>query len=260
MSQGIPQATKQGMGGCAKAAIGCGVVCLIFIGLGVAGVFWVINNPREAQARLFAFGAEKVVEEMKIPEEQKEQMITTIEKIKQDFIDEKITEGQAKRVFMAIIESPLFKQAIVLVVEQAYFDQSGLSPEEIEAGRVTLRRLIYGVANQQISEERLNEVLDLISTQGRNSQRQIEDTVSDEQLRAFLKDAKAAADEAEIAEDIPEINFADELDKAVELGLSGDPLPSEIERQERIDEINEPGDEGTDTEATDTEATDTEVE
>ena len=155
MSQdGIQQTTKQGMGGCAKAAIGCGIVCLLIIGAIIAGVTWIANNPRQAKAGILALVLEAAIDDIKIPEDQKAQIVATIERVKQDYIDEKITEDQATRVFQAILESPLFKHAIVTFAEQAYLDKSGLSQEEKSDGKMALRRLVYGATNQEISEAR----------------------------------------------------------------------------------------------------------
>ena len=112
---------------------------------------------------------------------------------------------------------------LALVVEQAYLEQSGFDEEEKAAARATIHRFSHGTINRLISEDQVNSVLDAISIENAGGGRQFQHPVTDEQLREFIAAAKQACDDANVPEEVPDVNFADEFDKAIDeaLGESG---------------------------------------
>jgi hypothetical protein len=57
-----------------------------------------------------------------------------------------------------------------------------------------------------------------VTTQNGNFQ--LKPTVTDEELRKFISDVKEKADKAQIAENVPEMNIAEEIEKAIDAGLA----------------------------------------
>ena len=57
-------------------------------------------------------------------------------------------------------------------------------------------------------------------------QREFKQKLTDDEVRAFVDAAKQAADDAGVAEEVPEINFADEFDKAIDEALGETAMPA----------------------------------
>lgn len=71
-----------------------------------------------------------------------------------------------------------------------------------------------------IPQQELDTVLDTISEKKNNrDEREFKHPISDEELREFITKAKQAADDANVPEEVPEVNFADEFDKAIDEAL-----------------------------------------
>ena len=71
-------------------------------------------------------------------------------------------------------------------------------------------------------------MLDTISVENVQGQREFKQQLSDDEVRTFVDAAKQAADDAGVAEEVPEINFADEFDKAVDEALGETVNPTAI--------------------------------
>ena len=212
---------KKGCSGCQKVLLGCGVVLLIFLIAGGLFIWWLTANFRRIGADFTTKMLKQGMRELQLPDDQQTRIFQRIDQISQQFKDEEITLEQVGHIFEVIGESPLMPAGTALLVQRTYLDKSGLTEAEKEAARLSIRRFARGTIEQSIPEERSNEVLDLISTKdSQDNSRQFEETLTDAQLRLFIAEAKKAADEAEVAAEIPEINFADEFDKAVDEALA----------------------------------------
>jgi hypothetical protein len=208
-----------GMSGCAKAAIGCGVI-MVFgsIVTGIA-VWYITANAREFGADITAEMMKNGLTELKLPANQQQRIFARIDEVSQNFKDKKITLEQVGLIFKEIAEGPLMPAGMSLVVERAYLDKSGFEEQEKDAARIATRRFTHGTIRQMIPEQQVNSVLDTISSVNHENNREFRHPVSDEELRAFVAAAKQAADDADVPEDVPEVNFADEFDKAIDEAL-----------------------------------------
>lgn len=221
---------KQGCSGCQKVIIGCGIVLLILLIAGGLFIWWLTANFRRIGADYTTKMLKQGMRELKLPADQQTRIFQRIDQISQQFKDQETTLEQVGHILEVIGESPLMPAGTALLVQRAYLDKSGLAEAEKEAARLSIRRFARGAIAKSISEEHTNEVLDLISTKdSQDNQRQFEETLTDAQLRLFIAEAKKAADEAGVAAEIPEINFADEFDKAVDQALAD--LPDESEEK-----------------------------
>lgn len=207
------------MSGCAKVAIGCGVLAVIaFIAVGI-GVWWVASNVRQLGADAASSTMKEVLKELELPADQQDRIFARIDEVAQRFKDKEITLEKVGQIFQEIGEGPLMSAGLALVVERAYLEQSGFDDEEKSAARTTIQRFSYGIINEMIPDAEVNSVLDAISTKNAGGGRQFQQPVTDEQLRAFVAAAKKASDDANVPEEVAEVNFADEFDKAVDEAL-----------------------------------------
>jgi hypothetical protein len=107
---------------------------------------------------------------------------------------------------------------LVSAIEAKYFDQSGLSDEEKTAGHVTLNRFMQAVVNDKVPQATMDQVMEHIADRkpGGDDQWELKESVTDDQLRELLADAKAAADAAEIPAEIPEVDPSEEVRQIVD--------------------------------------------
>lgn len=212
---------REGMSGCAKVALGCGAV--LFLGAIVVGIgiWWVAANARNLAADAAAAGMKGGLEELKLPADQKQRIFDRIDEVATQFKEEEITLEEVAAIFRKISEGPLIPAGMVLVVERAYLDESGFDDEEKIAARLTIQRFTHGCVREMIPQQEIDTVLDTISEK-KNNERTFKHPVSDEELRNFITEAKQAADDASVPEEVPEVNFADEFDKAIDEALGGE--------------------------------------
>ena len=215
---------RKKMSGFQKVAIGCFILTIILCLTCGLGIWWITANLRTVGTRMTRAMLKLGIQEMKLPDDQQSRIFDRIDNVSQQFQEEKISFEQLERIFQKLAESPLFPAGSALLAERVYLDQSGLGDDEKEAGKLAIRRFTRGSLEQSISEQRNGEVLDIISTWNPETKnREFLENLSDQQLRHFIAEAKRAADEADVVENIPEINFADEFDRAIDQALSEEP-------------------------------------
>ncbi|MHC4878927.1 MAG: hypothetical protein ACYTGL_20950 [Planctomycetota bacterium] len=253
---------KEGMSGCAIAAIGCGVVALLILILGGITAFWVAQNARELGADFASTALKQGIRELDLPANQVTRINARIDDVAQQFKDEKLTLEEVGSIFQQIAEGPLMPAGLALVAKRMYVRDSGLSEDEKAAAELSLHRFARGSIDQTIPEAERDAVLDLISTKDAQGNRQFEQALTDDEVRGFVAAAKKAADDAGVPEKVPEINFADEFDKAIDeaLGQPGGAALDAIDTDVMIEVDEESTEETTtETETTETETTETET-
>lgn len=227
---GAAPAKKEGLSGCAIAAIGCGVVSLLVIIVGGLGVWWLSQNARQLGADFAATALKEGLKELDLPADQRTRIDARIDDVAQQFKDEKLTLEEVVHIFEKIGQGPLMPAGLALVVKRAYVRDSGLSDDEKARAETAIHRFARGCIDKSIPESTSDSVLDLISTKDPGGNRQFKQTLTDDELREFIAAAKQAADDASVAEEVPEVNFADEFDTAIDeaLGVSSSPAEESV--------------------------------
>ena len=224
---GSDQAPATGMSGCAKVAIGCGCLTLVMIVLMVIGGYWFASNWRRVATDLAIPLIKSGIQELQLPDDQQQRITQRLDTIAEQYKEGEISDQQIARIFQNVFEGPLMPAGSARFFERVHLDPSGLDEAEKEAARTTIRRFARGAIDESIPREHTNAVLDTISqVQGPNQQRVFRESLSDDEVRAFVAAAGEAADDAGVPEDIPEINFADEWDNAIDKALEG-PTPGQ---------------------------------
>jgi len=211
---------REAMSGCAKLALGCGFLLVIGAILFGIGVWWVAANARNLAADAAAAGMKGGLEELKLPADQERRIFDRIDEVARQFKEKEITLEEVGAIFKEISQGPLIPAGMVLVVERAYLDESGFDEDEKAAARITIQRFTHGAVRKMIPQRRIDAVLDTISEKKNNrDERKFKHPISDEELRTFVTEAKQAADDAKVPDEVPEVNFADEFDKAIDEAL-----------------------------------------
>jgi hypothetical protein len=104
-----------------------------------------------------------------------------------------------------------------------YLVPSDLPAAEKEAGSITLSRFARALTGKKVPKEKTNAVLEKISvkrvgTDGKETT-QLKQSLSDEELRDWLKAMKDAADAAGIENKRFEVDIPGEIRKAIDAGL-----------------------------------------
>ena len=218
------QPPKQGMSGCAQAAIGFGVFCVILICIGIAGIYYVAQNLRGIAANMGTPAIQNLVWEMEIPAGQKTQISAKINELGDDFKDEKIGIKELQEILQGVGDSPLAGAAASIWFTDEYVSKSGLSDAEKQDATMTAKRFAKGMLNKSISDKEANDIMDMISEKTPDGQTNVQETLSDKELQETLLKMKNAADSAGVPMDVPDINFANEFDKVVDTVLKGESI------------------------------------
>jgi hypothetical protein len=210
------------------------VVMVLAIGLAVtAALTW-----RRIMASGMNSAANAMVTQSALPQDQKDRILAKVSGVTSDFKDGKVSMQQVGMVMQAVVESPLIPLAVMAGVEAKYFAKSGLNADEKAGAKVAIQRFARGVADEKLTMDDMGSVMAPISsrtsvvttsTSGgaaragvttQNGNFQLKPTVTDEELRKFISDVKEKADKAQIAENVPEMNIAEEIEKAIDAGLA----------------------------------------
>lgn len=208
-----PYREKSGMSGCLK---GCLIVGGILLLLVAAVVIWLAMSWKG----LVAGGASQIVDaaidQSDLPEQEKVEVKAQVARVAEAFESGELPLDKAGEVITQIMQSPVMPSIIVAGIEAKYFDSSGLSDDEKEAGRVALNRFVSGMLEEKIGEEDFEEAMSKIADKQPNGQWQMRDSVTDDELRELVQLVKEKADAAEIPEEIEEVDPSDEMKQIID--------------------------------------------
>jgi hypothetical protein len=194
---------------------------LIFVAVGV----YAVNNYNVWIAHGITAGMNAIINNSNIPEQEKAEVTRIIRQLKEGYLSKEITMAELGLVLEAIGSCPALPIGLVVQFEQSYVVPSGLDRDEKMAARLHLNRLARGLADGRIDWAVIEEILDPISDPGTDGNQHLRspERVSDIEILEVLVTAKEIADEANIAEEIIEVDISDEFLKSVEEAL-GRPL------------------------------------
>ena len=215
--QSIVKGLKSQSGIATALLVGLIAVVLIFVTVGV----YAAKNYKVWIADGITAGMNALINGSDIPEEEKAEVTRIISQLKEDYLAQEISIAELGLVLEAIGTCPALPIGLVVQFEQSYVVPSGLSAEEKMAAGLHLNRLARGLADGRIDWSVTEEILDPISDPGADGNQKLRspDLVSDTEILEVLVTAKEIADEAEISEEMIEIDISDEFLKSVEEAL-----------------------------------------
>jgi hypothetical protein len=190
---------------------------LIMVAVGV----YAVKNYNVWIAHGITAGMNALINNSDIPEQEKAEVTQIISQLKEGYLAEEITMAELGLVLEAIGSCPALPIGLVVQFEQSYVEPSGLNGEEKAAARLHLNRLARGLADGRIDWAVSEQILDPISDTGADGKQNLRSPalVSDTEILEVLVTAKEIADEAEISEEMMEIDISDEFKKSVEEAL-----------------------------------------
>jgi len=194
-------------------------MCLLGAGL-IAGVVWyVARNVKEIASDMAREVIVSGVENSEMDEEEKQAIIAQVDRVVDKYQSGEISTEDLGRIMKELGESPLVGAFMIYSIEAKYVAPSGLSDEEKEQARLTLQRVLRGVYEETITPDELEPLLDPMTIQTPDGNRQLKETVTDQELRDFLAGCKQKADEAEVPDEPFEVKVSEEFRRAVDRAL-----------------------------------------
>ena len=204
---------------------GCLVILGIILILLLVGGIYVYMNWKNWAASISQTVAREVINNSKLPDDQKTAIIAEVDRVSTDFKEGKISFEELRRVGEAIAESPALPLAGVQLAKEKYIEPSDMTPEEKAAANRSLQRFARGIYEKKITpaEEQITDVIKPVVRLKPGNQWEFKEKPTRQELDQFAANCKAKADEAQIPDEPFEINFADELKKVIAQALKEPP-------------------------------------
>ena len=234
--------TNEGLSGCACAGIGCGILLLTTLIIVGGFTFWLAKNYRSIAAGAAVPALQSAVSSLNIPDEQKQQIDDRIAELGESFKTGALTVEDLARIMEAAAKGPIAAAASTLWFTELYINKSTLTADEKATAIMTTRRFGRGVLNKSIPSQTQNQVMNMIAETNNQGETIFKSRLSDAELKDMVKAMGDAADAAGIEKEIPEINFADEFDHAVDQALGKDAasaslIPDQPNSQKTLDGV-----------------------
>ncbi len=201
-----------------------GALKVVLIVLGVVvlcvalGGIYVAMNWKTITANMANVAAEQIVKDSGLPDDQKDEILTEIRQLSDDFKSGKISVQQLAQVGRTISEGPLIPLAGVQLARHKYIEPSSMTPAEKASSILNVQRLARGVYEKRIPRSELDEVVKPIAEVRRPGQWKLKEKPTDMEVSEFVANAKARADAAMIPNEPFDLNIADELKKELHGG------------------------------------------
>ena len=208
--------------------IGCLATVVVVLLLGTVATIWIYRNAKDWAAAGISTVVKQGIDQSDLPPQEKDQIKVEIDRAANAFKSGQMSAEQAALLMQNLMESPLMTTLAAAAVEAKYLNKSGLSDEEKAEAKVTLQRFLRGSIDQDISKKSSDAAISHIADRQPDGNYRIRDKFSDADLRAFLAEAKKAADEAQIPEQPQEFDPSDEVKRIIDEALM-EPAPPDID-------------------------------
>jgi hypothetical protein len=202
--------------------IGCLGFLAVMVVLAVVVGFWISRHWRGWVADFGGQAINQGIDSSDLPPQEKVEVKVQVDRVAKAFRDGQISNEQASAIIKKLVDSPLMPSFVVMAVERKYFDRSKLSDEEKAEGRQSLKRFARGIFDDKIKDKGIDAVMVHVADRQGERQWHLRQTVSDEDLRAALSEAKAQADSADIPPAPENIDPSDEIKRIIDESLRVD--------------------------------------
>lgn len=208
--------------GClASCFIGCLIAMVVLLILGGVAVFFITKHWRGWAASGISAAIKQGIEGADLPAQEKAEMGEQIDRVAVAFREGRLSQQQLKTLMRQLIDSPLMTALAASAIESKYIANSGLTAEEKTEGRRTLRRYLRGAVDHEIDQKGMDAAMSHVADRQPDGKWRLRQRVSDEDLRAFFKEAKAQADAAQIPPEAENVDPSDELQRIIDQALGG---------------------------------------
>jgi len=211
--------------------MGCGIALAIFLLLLIGIGVFVAMNWRGWAATGMRQGMTAAIAELPVDDAEKAETQAVVDDFVARFEAGDISMQQLAMVMQEITESPVMPAGMAMGVSKAYFEGSGLTPDEKADGQTQIARIAHGLTSNAVTQEDLRAILtpieaaagdrDVIQFQLGNRQIRLKapTIVTDNDLRAFIAQAREQADSRALPPTPPTFDLSGELDRAIRTAL-----------------------------------------
>lgn len=215
-----------------KQGNGCLKVFLIVIGvvltICVIGGFVVYQKAgdwtRGMSAQLVVTLGEDLVKESDFSPEEQERILLPLRSLATKIEAGEVSMMQGLAVMEAMKDTAL-PHFVLRIVEIAHLQSAQFSEQEVREAKNSIDRLRYGLSQGSISMEEISSAMQPVVNQGGDegdSYMDVKENPSAQAIRTFIERSNALLAQKNIAEEVPEIDFAKELQKAIASGLEAE--------------------------------------
>ncbi len=119
--------------------------------------------------------------------------------------------GKMPEIIEAMQDGDIISYGLLLSIRQDFAEDTTLSDDERADGKRQLGRIGDGIAKNRFGTSEMEDILGTIVTRTSDGQLEVNEDPTSDELRETAKRAKEAADQANLSEDPPPINFVGEL-------------------------------------------------
>lgn len=210
-----PHAT-QSNGSWKYLALGCGLSLLLVVLLIVGGAYWAYRNVNRFAAKGVVTVAREVVKESQLPVEQQEQVMTRIEELGDDFAEGEVTLVELQEVAENVVtDKKVIVSSVVYFIENQLLDEAPVDDETRAEIQRMAQRIGRGVIEETLDPEDFKPLLDDLIVQTDDGP-QLNPDLSEEDIKGLLEKAREIVDQAEVPDEPYEMEFLDEVDRAID--------------------------------------------
>lgn len=189
--------------------MGCLISLLILFAIG----FYISQNWRGWTAGFITQAVEQALKESLLPENEQTQIRVAVKKVITRFEAEELSTEQFTQLIQKFQEGPLFILTLFRGFEIQHIKSSLLDAAEKADAPLQFDRILRGWVERKIDLKKLEELILILP---KDSDGNVKENLTDEEIRAFLKKVKDIADSFEIPNEPFTINIAEEIDKIIE--------------------------------------------
>jgi hypothetical protein len=213
----------------ASCFFGCLITFVVLVVLGGLALYWMWPHLKEFASNVGSATLKKAIEATELPEQEKDEIGDQIDRVAAAFRQGQITGEQMAQIVQQVVESPLMTTLAVSAIEKKYITGSGLTDAEKAEAHHTLRRFLRAAIDQKIDEEGMNDAMKHVATKNKDGNWELKDRVTDEELRAFLTEAKKLADDAGVPAEPVDVDPSDEFKRIIDEAMNvAPPVPAEM--------------------------------
>ena len=208
--------------GCGSSCLkGCLVTSVVLLVLAAIAGWWLYNHGRAWLSQFGADALKETINASELPPAEKDQIAVQIDRLAVEFREGRMTAKQLETIVNGFVQSPLMTSLAVSALEKQYVDASGLTDDEKAEGRTTLRRFMRGSVDGAINQQARDAAMAHVAVRGDDGNWELREQLTDDQLRAFFKEAKAQADKANVAPGPEDFDPSDEFQRVIDRAMNG---------------------------------------
>ncbi len=199
--------------------MGCLITFVVMLAIVAVLAFWIPRNWRDWASTLGSDAIKQGINATELPEAEKVDMELQVDRLAVELREGRLSGEQLGAIVEQLMESPLMTTLVASAIENKYLAGSHLNEAERAEAKQTIRRFLRGAIDQKINQQGIDAAMQPVATRRGEGDWELKNQVTDDELRAFLAEAKKQADEAEIPEEAEDIDPSDEFKRIIDEAL-----------------------------------------